>query len=183
MKFDDQAPYGLEAIFAFSKLSDLRKHCRKIVIYGDDFANLIVRCSVLTSPIGHMPIYRHHHPDHLALSDDDLAALVRNEAGPMGDAAMKAARKIRQMFNERRLFCGHLFWQIHEALEKPSIWHFFHFDEKSTSARSNHWKHGSHIHLMNHLTHADLALDDLLDTLDREARPWLSGGLHLRYHR
>lgn len=171
------------AIFEATKLSDLRKHCRKVTLHGSDLSNLIFSAN---GPIGfcHMPVFKHHDPEHLGLTKDDLAAFGTLEVGQKpGDAARKTFRKLNQSFKERRYFCGHLFWWLEDPNQLPAAWHFFHFDDKSTSEHYSHWRHGSHIHLMNHLTHPNLPLKDLLNQLEREQRPWLTGGLHIRFNR
>jgi hypothetical protein len=177
---------GLEAwkaIFCSTRLADLKKHCRKVTLYGGDLADLIIVANY-PIPFCHLPVFKHHHPKHLNLTDADLAVFGTLKVGETpSPAAQKTFRKIDQMMEERRLFCGHLFWFIEDPEQFPTAWHFFHFDDKSTSKHSNHWKHGSHIHLVNYLTHPKLPLKDLLDMLDNEDRPWLSGGLHIRFKR
>lgn len=179
-------PIDLEAwvaIFQCKKLSDLKKLCRKTTLHGSDLANLIMAAKC-AGPFCHLPVFKHHHPGHLALTDENLRAFGTLQVGEKpNEAAQKTFRKIDQMMRERRLFCGHLFWCIEDPDQLPTAWHFFHFDDKSTSEHYSHWKHGSHIHLMNHLTHANLPLRGLLDQLDKEERPWLSGGLHVRFNR
>jgi hypothetical protein len=180
-------PINLQAwysIFQCAKLSDLKKHCHKVTLHGVDLAHLILAAKY-PIPLCHLPVFKHHHPKHLELTDENLAALNTLKVGhKANEAAQKAFRKIGQMFEERRLFCGHLFWWAEESPDDlPSHWHFFHFDDKSTSKHKSHWKHGSHIHLINHLTHPKLPLEKLLEKLDREDRPWLGGGLHIRFNR
>jgi hypothetical protein len=171
------------AIFRFTKLSDLRKHCHKVTLHGSDLANLILAAKAV-GPFCHLPVFKHHHPEHLALTDSDLKSFGTLKGGEKpSEAAQKTFRKLDQMMEERRMFCGHLFWWIEDPNELPTAWHFFHFDDKSTSKHKNHWKEGSHIHLMNHLTHPNLPLRKLLDKLDAEDRPWLGGGLHIRFNR
>lgn len=179
-------PIDLEAwypIFRFTKLSDLRKHCRKVTLHGSDLAKLIITAKY-PIPFCHLPVFKHHHPEHLALTNADLATFGTLQVGSKpSEAARKTFRKLDQTMKERRLFCGHLFWTIEDPNRLPDAWHFFHFDDKSTSEHYSHWKHGSHIHLMNHLTHPNLPLKGLLEQLDLEERPWLSGGLHIRFNR
>jgi hypothetical protein len=171
------------AIFRATRLSELKKHCRKITLHGSDLANLI-GASWEAANFCHLPVFKDHHPEHLALSDEDLKALGTSRAGQkLGEGARKTLRKIDQTFKERRLFCGHLFWWIEDPDQLPKSWHFFHFDDKSISEHNSHWQHGSHVHLMNHLTHPNLPLQELLDNLDSNARPWLGGGLHIRFKR
>lgn len=176
-------PEALTAIFGFRKLAALKKHCSAVTLHGCDLANLILAAQSELSPLCHLPIFLHHHPEHLALKDGDLKALVENGVGPMSAAGRKTVRKLGEMFNQRRLLSCHLFWLIEDPEKLPTRWHLFHFDDKSVKADDNHWKHGSHIHLMNHLTHPALPLKELLDKLDNEERPWLGRSLHIRWER
>lgn len=165
-------PIDLDAwgtIFCSATLSDLRKHCSKITLHNSDLAKLIIAANY-PIPFGHLSVFKHHHPEHLMLTDVDKAA-------------QDILRKSRQMEKERRLFCGHLFYFIEDPYQRTNAWHFFYFDDKDTRKHGGHWKHGSHIHLMNYLTHPNLPLKDLLDKLDSENRPRLGGGLHIRFNR
>jgi hypothetical protein len=181
LTLDSGDPEALAGIFRFRKLSDLKKHCRAVTLHGCDLANLIILANSPLSPLCHLPIFLHHHPEHLALREGDLKALVSNGVGPMSAAGRKTVRKLDQIFLQRRLLSAHLFWQIEDPEILPSRWHLFYFDNKSVQTRGNHWKHGSHIHLMNHLTHPALPLKELLDKLDQEERPRLGRGLHIRW--
>ena len=136
-------------------------------------------CQVQAIPISHLPIFKHHHPEHLAPSDADLAAFAKNGVGPLSKEARKFTNKIGQVFEQRRLFCGHLFLPILHSSE----WHLFYFDQRDTDTHRSHWEHGSHLHLMNMVTHPQLSVLDVATKIDGEKRPKLGGGLHIRFAR
>jgi hypothetical protein len=138
---------GLWKMFTFEKKRDLEKYCRKVVIYGSDFAAFILTCETQRSPFFHKIHYRDHVPEHLNPTDADLAALAANPVGPLQPAAKKAVTKMRQIFRDRRYLVGHIFY-----VPDLSEWHFFQFDQRDLEdERGNHWKEGAHIHFLNWL--------------------------------
>lgn len=170
---------SLLAIFNITKKSHLTDHCREAVILRSDLADLICACMVEAIPIRHFRFHKHHHPEHLVPKDRDHEALARNGGGPLSKDAKRFVNKIGQMFEQRRLFNGHLFIPV----EYPSDWHLFYFDQRDVDRHHNHWEHGEHIHLMNMVTHPRLPVLDLVMQLDSEDRPKLGGGMHIRYRR
>ena len=168
---------ALLAIFGITEKAKLVEHCRTAVVHSQDFANLILACEARAIPIRHIPIFRHHHPEHLQLTDADLKAMASAKVGPLEGRARKAFGKIGQMFDERRLFCCHMFWPP----TRPGEWHLIYFDQRDIGAAQNHWQHGTHIHLMNMVTHPQLDPNDLLSSLFSEQRPKLGDSLHIRY--
>ncbi len=109
----------------------------------------------------------------------DHKALARNGVGPFSNDAKKFVNKIGQMFEQRRLFNGHLFIPV----EHTTHWHLFYFDQRDVDRERNHWQQGEHIHLMSMITHPRLPVLDLVKKLDSDDRPKLGGGLHIRYQR
>lgn len=166
-------------IFDITSKSKLVEHARTAVIQSDHFANLIMACKVELIPFGHIAIFQHHHPEHLALSDKDLKALSANGVGNFNAPAQKAANKVFAMFSERRLFNGHMFW----PKTHPGEWHLFYFDQRDVDDHRNHWKGGSHIHLLNWVTHPRTNPNALLNELHCSNRPRLTGSLHVSYDR
>jgi hypothetical protein len=73
---------NLLAIFAIDTLRDLKKHCLRSIIGESDLANLIMWCRSADAPFLHATHHRHFVPEHLNLSDSDLAALAGNGVGP-----------------------------------------------------------------------------------------------------
>jgi hypothetical protein len=170
---------SLLAIFNILDKAALEQHCRTAVIEGSDLANLILACGMEGVPIRHFPFHKHHHPEHLIPKDGDHEALGRNGVGPLSKDAKKFVNKIEQMFEQRRLFNGHLFISV----EDLSHWHLLYFDQRDVDSYRNHWEHGEHIHLINMVTHPQLSVLDLVDKLEAEERPRLGGGFHIRYNR
>lgn len=170
---------SLLAIFDILEKAKLVEHCRSAVITGTDLANLILACETYKISIRHLPVFQHHHPAHLNLQEHDRRALVENGVGLFKPAARKAANKVTAMFDQRRLFCGHMFWPP----EFGGEWHLLYFDQRDTAEHDNHWEHGSHIHLMNMVTHPRLDPNKLVESLFATERPKLGGSLHVRYKR
>lgn len=170
---------GLLEIFDITEKSKLVEHARTAVIQSDQFANLILACKAELIPFGHIPIFKHHHPEHLELTDKDLKALSGNGVGKFSPPAQKAANKIFAMFRERRLFNGHMFW----PKTHPGEWHLFYFDQRDVDGHRNHWQGGVHLHLLNWVTHPRLDPNALLRELEGSARPKLTGSLHISYDR
>jgi hypothetical protein len=113
---------SLFAIFTINKLRDLKKHCRDSTVSQSDLADFIMWCrSSAEAPFLHSFHHRHFVPEHLTLSDADLAALAANGVGRFMPAAQKTANKVYATFEERRMLSGHLFWN-------ERAWHFFCFD-------------------------------------------------------
>jgi hypothetical protein len=173
---DSEGLNDLLAIFNMRRKADLKAHCRNAVITRGDLANHIFACMTYSVPIIHARTHRHHHPAHLWPSDDEHAALGQAEPGPVTGEAAKFLRKIGQLTEERRLFNAHYFQPVHH----PGDWHLFYWDQRDT--HGDHWQHGSHIHLVNMVTHPKLTLEALSDELAKP-RPRFSGGLHIRFER
>lgn len=176
---DEPSLNSLLTIFNITRKAELVDHCRAAEIGKSDLANLILACQMQAVPIGHIPIFKHHHPEHLNPTDEDRAAFAANGVGKLSKEARKFTNKIDQMFEQRRLFCGHMFL----PLEWPGHWHLFYFDQRDTDQRNNHWEHGSHLHLMNMVTHPRLSPEALAQKLDAEVRPKLGGTIHIRFDR
>ena len=170
---------GLLDIFDITGKSKLIEHARTAVIKSDQFASLILACKAELIPFGHIAIFQHHHPEHLELTEKDLKALSENGVGKFKPPAQKAANKVFAMFSERRLFNGHLFW----PKTHPGEWHLFYFDQRDVDVHRNHWRGGSHIHLLNWVTHPRIDPNALLKELRGAARPKLTGSLHVAYDR
>lgn len=167
----------LLAIFEIADKGALQAHVAKMVLDGGDLASLILACDAESIPIGHVRVHRHFHPPHLDLTDENLQALASNGVGPLSKAAKKTVNKVSATFRERRLFNAHFFW----LAEYPREWHLFYFDQRDVAG--DHWREGSHIHLMNYCTHPQVDPRPLImSLLDDMTLPKLSG-LHIRYRR
>jgi hypothetical protein len=132
---------------SFKDKSDAERFCRTLTIRQADFAQFVWRAQT-----GELAPYRyeshfHERPiPHLIPSDAERAALAVNGVGPLRDLAEKAARKISQIFRERRYLAAHLFYT-------PDFifWHLFYFDQRDIAVRDNHWRNGTHLHYASDL--------------------------------
>lgn len=134
-------------LFNIDKKRQLERHCNTFVVTGGALAQLILAGrSGLLAPL----LYAGHHgdfvPEDVQLNDDDYEGLSAATAGPLQGAAKKAFNKIVQTSEVRRLFSAHLFyWPDHR------YWYLFYFDQRDRAAKNNHWRGGSHIHLVTDL--------------------------------
>lgn len=163
-------------LFTFDKKRELEKYCKDLVINADDFVNFIIACEAGLVGFAHQIHYRDFSPEHLAPTDEDLAALSSNPVGPLQPAAQRFVRKISQIFVERKYLVGHIFY-----VSDLSQWHFFQFDQRDLEGeRDNHWKGGAHIHFLNWLWpnyDAKTVWENFASGRDK-----LSGSLHVRYY-
>ena len=165
-------------IFNSRKKSDLIALCRDMKIDAADLANVVIAAKVGVLPLMHISVHREIVRGDLSPTDKDFSAYaeaIKNvkPGEPIGGAAKRFINKIDQTFKQRRLLNGHLF-------VAPGMWHLFYFDQRDTSQLDSHWEGGSHIHLMNWLTHPQMAPETVLSQLDCE-KPKLAGRIHIRY--
>jgi hypothetical protein len=135
-------------LLSITKKQELKKFCRSAIIQSDDLADTILACKTGLMPWLHFMNRRDFHPDHLNLTDKELETLASHPVGPFSKDGGKVATKIVMMFEERRILVGHLF-----TTPDLTNWHFFYFDQRDRSERRNHWEAGSHIHVVNYVTH------------------------------
>src|SRR5690349_18052970 len=122
---------------------EVEKFCREASVTSRELCDVL-----LAARVGGWAPYRYacHFdqltPEHLLPTDRDNAALVANGPGPMGPGAQKFARKVSQLFSDRRIFAAHLLY-----LPSKEKWNLIYFDQRDMSVDANHWKRGgSHIH-------------------------------------
>jgi hypothetical protein len=167
----------LDILLTIQKKSELKKHCRSIIITQGALANLILGCACgVIPPWQHQRHHRDFVPNDLEPTQADRLALVSGDVGEMKPLAQKAAKKISEIFDKRRLLSGHMFFS-----PDLSRWHLFYFDQRDYVERGNHWKHGSHIHLINYLW-PRLTAQGVWDQF-RTGNPEMSGALHIRFQR
>lgn len=137
---------GFIRIFNCRRKRDLERLCRATTLYGHDLFGLILSAGTPTFPYLHHSHAADFVPEHLEPSDNDLRTMSTAKVGTMAPEVAKAFGKIDQIFVERRQVVGHMF-------HTPNLytWHFFYFDQRDANPRRNHWKGGSHIHLINFL--------------------------------
>jgi hypothetical protein len=127
-------------------MGDLKRLCRSTTLYGGDFAGLVLAAGTPVFPYLHAIHAKEYVPEGLKPTGHDLKTMASAKVGRMSPDVAKAFGKIDQIFVQRRQLVGHMFYMPDHA-----IWHFFYFDQRDTSTRRNHWKAGSHIHLVNFL--------------------------------
>ena len=137
---------NLLKLFEFDKKRDIEQHCRQLVISGEAFFQLVCSCDMTGIPFLHKILWRDSAPDHLNPSEAELKALANSGPGLIKDPqALKAVRKMSQIFVERRYLVGHIF-----HVPDLTKWHFFCFDQRDLEGdKPNHWKEGSHVHFTN----------------------------------
>jgi hypothetical protein len=144
--FAPQDPESLLKIFSLEKKRDLEKHCKDITIHQVDFAALIWACEESKLPWQHQILSRSFAPKHLEPTNEDFLILLANGVGELKGKAAKVNKKTHQLFVDRRYLVGHIFHN-----QDFKNWHFFYFDQRDFDDFDNHWEHGPHIHLLNHL--------------------------------
>jgi hypothetical protein len=167
----------MDILIGITKKSELKKHCRRTTITQRALVNLILACEThMIPPWQHQIHYRDFVPDQLELTEADRLSLVSNGVGKMNSPAKKAANKIGEIFDKRRLLVGHLFFT-------PDLkyWHLFYFDQRDFAERGNHWKYGSHIHLINYLW-PSLTAEGVWEQF-RTGNPNMQGALHVKFRR
>jgi hypothetical protein len=160
-------------LFTIRRKSDLRKHCRSQGILGIDLSNVILACEAGELPWRHKIRYRDFIPQHLELTEDDKKAMLSSDL-KSGSIIPPYLRKLTRIFSERRYLVGHLFYTI-----DLTNWHLLYFDQRDTAQRSNHWKEGSHIHLINCLcvqTDVQTVWDEF-----NSGNPQIRGSIHIRW--
>ena len=166
-RFNPPVPDYFSTLFAIEKKSELEKYCKDIVIQSDDLVRLILHSERIG--YSHSPRHQEFQPEQAQLTPEDIDNLRK----PQTDKLPKIASKVRNLFDTRKHLSAHLF-------RSASRWHLFYFtfhDVKDGEA--NHWKHGSHVHFLNHLWTEYLVgqLDDLLFS----SRTTKVKNLHIRY--
>jgi hypothetical protein len=173
---DQTAELGkLLTLFNFEKKKDVEKYCRDAV-----FASLALSDIILAASDGGLETYRYKShfaelsPPHLEMTDVDLRALGMSRVGTLDDDARTAARKVSQMFVDRKLFAAHMFYTPNHDL-----WHLIYFTQRDIDRRSNHWVAGAHIHYSRE-SYANKPLKQVwADVCDDPPKP--PRGEHIRY--
>lgn len=166
----------LITLFNIRQAREAKAHCRKLVIKSDEFTDVILAARVIgLGPYSYASHFADIAPESLEPSREELYALGRSRAGTtVAGKALKAIRKMDQMFEERRLLAAHLFYS---GARDP--WHLFYFDQRDYSADDNHWKHGPHIHYSR-----DSFTREPLEEIWRkicQAAPEFPKSIHVRY--
>lgn len=163
---------ALGSIFSIQRTGDLKKLCKHAQIAKKELAYIIIACERGWLPWRHRISHRNFIPEHLHPTDDEMNSI--GEALIERTSIPKALRKIMSQFNERRMLVGHIFYN-----DDLSRWHLLYFDQRDSSSYNNHWKAGSHIHLINWLLRPGQNANDAW-TGFHEGNPNLRGSLHIR---
>ena len=124
---------------------ELVSYCKSLDIEKSDFATLLVAGSAgILDPYKYAVHFMDVVPKHLEPKRGDLSYISENGVGPMSEKGRKVARKVFQIFKDRRLFAAHLFYT-----PCYTHWHLFYFDQRDQEQRGNHWIKGPHIHYVN----------------------------------
>lgn len=166
---------GLFGLFNLSKKRDVERYCQDLVVTSEDFANVLLAGRVVgLGPYLYASHFSETTPEHLNPKEHELAALGTNGVGQLKGAALKAMRKVNQIFRERCLLAMHLFY-----VPSQKFWHVFYFDQRDNEALANHWKHGPHIHYSQ-----DSFTRQPLETVWAKAtaeKPSFPPSIHIRY--
>jgi hypothetical protein len=165
-------------VFNIDSKRKLEAHCRDLVVHRRDLTALI-----LAGQHGVLSPYRYaNHFDrritpNLIPNEIERQALAQNGVGSFKTrGARKFATKVFQMFEEQRALAAHLFYT-----ENFDYWYLFYFDNRDTTQHQNHWRHGSHIHLLCNLW-PNLELPQVWEQV-RAGELNFPSKLHLRYRR
>jgi hypothetical protein len=154
-------------LFQAATKKELIKYCHDLEITDRGLTALILNADM--AGFSHARAHWEWVPPHLALTKE----VVRKIQESKGADRLRIFRKIIPAFKERRLFTGHLFYASNQ-------WHLFFHDQRDREKEANHWRHGPHIHFLNHLVRPDMSLQQVGTELDT-ARPRIKSQIHIRY--
>jgi hypothetical protein len=129
-------PKELNQLFDLTSKSELNKYCRTLQFNEFDFFLLIHNCNQIG--LSHFSKFPEFVPDHLIITDSDR--------GKLKDGNTRSfSKKATSLMKFRKRYHIHLF-------ERNTEWHcfFFTYNDIDTNKKS-HWKHGTHLHFVNHL--------------------------------
>lgn len=161
-------------LFTAQKKSELKALSRSAVIDKTSFAQFVMASMLGETPWAHQISHRQFVPEGIQPNDQELAALGKAKVGKAEGDAKKAITKIGQIFAQRRMLVGHIFYS-----PDLSNWHFIYFDQRDIDRQRNHWEQGPHIHLINFLwpNHTAAGLWELFNSGNVQ----LSKALHIRF--
>jgi hypothetical protein len=144
MATDQIDPNTLLKLFDLRSKRDVQKFCRDATVGHTELARVLrLAQSGAFEPYEYL---RHHSefvPDHLLPTEQVGAILAAGVlGGEKAQRASKVARKLSQLFQDRRVFSAHLIYH-----PSGQLWHLIYFDQRDMEIHGrNHWKRGSHIH-------------------------------------
>lgn len=162
----------VKILFAKTK-KDVEKICDETVMDAATLSEFIELCDSERLPWNYLYLSHDFYPKGASWTDKDY-----EKSKIVGSAeAAKASAKLEQLFNERRLLVGHLFY-----FPDYSNWHLFYFDNRDLKSEANHFYGGQHIHLINYLSMPNLHPEAVVDVFKAE-KPKLKGAFHIRFRR
>lgn len=170
-----QSLEDLLTLFNIGKKRDVEAHCRKLIIRSEDFSNVILTAGVAgLGPYAYVCHFTELAPESLQPSAEELTALGKHGVGEISGKALKAVRKLDQIFKDRRLVSVHLF---HSSSHK--YWHMFYFDQRDYQAANNHWNQGPHLHYSQN----SFTRESLSDVWSKvcQSKPEFPKSIHVRY--
>ena len=174
-RVDQQRLEELLKLLNIERKRDAEKYCRTLTIRSDEFADIILAARLTgMRPYIYDCRFTEYTPKHLNPSGKELEALAKNGVGKMGRGAQKAANKIFQIFEDRRMFSAHLFYT-----PSHNYWHLFYFDQRDVTDHRNHWRHGPHIHYSRE-SFTNKPLKDVWAGVCSDP-PELPKAIHIRY--
>ncbi len=173
---DENQTRNFHRIFLIDSKKELKKHCKDTIISKRDFSKLVFSATYGKARINCMSHYDTFEPEHLRLNELDHKAIANNGVGSFKPNTKKSVNKITQMFEDRKISAGHLFYN-----NDFSRWYFFYFDQRDVSKENNNWKCGSHVHLINWLWPTFNSFGIWKDFVSDKKCPRPSSGLHIRF--
>lgn len=174
LNMENKRANGFAEILNCRKKTELARLCKSTTLYSSDFAESILNAGDHRFPYRHNCHAQEFVPDEMKLTEDDMTAMAAAKPGQMGRAVASGFGKIDRTFRCRRQLVGHMFYTADH-----SIWHFFYFDQRDTSKKRNHWKEGSHIHIINFLWPHRTAEEIWREFKSRNVQ--MKGSLHIKY--
>jgi hypothetical protein len=132
-------------LFNIDAKRELEQHCARLTVHQTDLVALILGAQHgALHPYRYANFFDRRLPGHLIPNKEEREAVASNGVGPFKTkAASKFARKLFQLPKQQRALAAHLFYT-----PNYKYWYLFYFDNRDISVHSNHWKYGSHIHLV-----------------------------------
>lgn len=121
---------------------EIKRYGRSLTVTSEDFSDVVLAARIAgLGPYEYACHFLEVRPDCVEPTREQFEALGASSVGVLSGRALKTARKIDQLFRDRRLLSVHLFY-----MRSHRHWHMFYFDQRDYQAPQNHWKHGPHIH-------------------------------------
>lgn len=135
-------PEDVLQLLSIEKKATLVRFCRGLTITKSALAALVFRASDLGYWYDRKTF--EYVPESLQRGADPPPTMA-NEDGSFTKDGQKFANRIVSIFDQRRVFIAHLFYNADK-------WHIFYLDYGDIEDHAdNHWKEGPHVHFVNYL--------------------------------